>query len=237
MSQDYARTARTTLKRRPQRGRYDRKTVHAILDSAVVCHIGYAVDGQPFVTPTAYWREGDAIYWHGSAASRMLRVQEAGAEICVTVTVLDGLVLARSAFHHSLNFRSLMMFGRAHKVESAADKEARMAAFLERMYPGRWEELQRLRPVRRKELNAITVLGLHLHEVSAKVRSGPPVDDEEDYALPLWAGVIPVNGVNGAPIHDARLAAGAALPTYLTDLSHLGLAPQGKRPVRRSIGK
>jgi nitroimidazol reductase NimA-like FMN-containing flavoprotein (pyridoxamine 5'-phosphate oxidase superfamily) len=223
MADSFVPTARTRLKRRPQRAHYDKKTVYGILDAAVVCHIGYVIDGKPFVTPTAYWREGDAIYWHGSAASRMLRAQEQGGEICVTVTLLDGLVLARSAFHHSVNYRSVMMFGKAHKVEDEDAKEARMAAFLERLYPGRWEELQRLRPVRRKELKAITVLGLHLDEVSAKVRSGPPVDDDEDYALPLWAGVLPVAGVVGAPIDDGRLARGAKLAKHLTDLSHLGL--------------
>ena len=223
MADSFAPTARTRLRRRPQRGRYDRKTVHGILDAAFICHVGYLIEGKPVVTPTAYWREGDAIYWHGSAASGMLRALEKGADVCVTVTILDGLVLARSAFHHSLNYRSVMMFGRAHKVEDQDRKRARMEAFMERLYPGRTEELERLRPVRKQELKAITVLGLQLDEVSAKIRSGPPVDDEEDYALPIWAGVLPVNGVIGAPVDDGRLAKGARLPRHLAGLAHLGL--------------
>lgn len=223
MADSFAPTARTKLRRRPQRGHFDRKTIHGILDAAFICHIGYLIDGKPVVTPTAYWREGEAIYWHGSAASHMLRALEGGGEVCVTVTILDGLVLARSAFHHSLNYRSVMMFGRAHKIEDPDDKRARMKAFMERLYPGRPAELERLRPVRKQELKAITVLGLHLAEVSAKIRSGPPVDDEEDYALPIWAGVLPVNGVIGTPVDDGRLAKGARLPRHLADLAHLGL--------------
>lgn len=223
MADSFAPTARTRLRRRPQRGHYDRKTVHGILDAAFICHVGYLIEGKPVVTPTAYWREGDAVYWHGSAASGMLRALEKGADVCVTVTILDGLVLARSAFHHSLNYRSVMMFGRAHKVEDQDEKRARMEAFMERLYPGRTEELERLRPLRKQELKAITVLGLQLDEVSAKIRSGPPVDDEDDYALPVWAGVLPVNGVIGTPVDDGRLAKGARLPRHLADLAHLGL--------------
>lgn len=223
MADSFVPTARTKLRRRPQRGHYDRKTVHGILDAAFICHVGCLIDGKPVVTPTAYWREGDAIYWHGSAASGMLRALEKGADVCVTVTILDGLVLARSAFHHSLNYRSVMMFGQPHKVEDQDQKRARMEAFMERLYPGRTEELERLRPVRKQELKAITVLGLRLEEVSAKIRSGPPVDDEEDYALPIWAGELPVNGVIGAPVDDGRLAKSARLPRHLADLAHLGL--------------
>jgi uncharacterized protein len=226
MADSFAPTARTKLKRRPQRGHFDRKTVYGILDSALVCHLGHVIDGHPRVTPTAYWREGDALYWHGSAASPMLRAMEQGGEICLTVAILDGLVLARSAFHHSLNYRSVMVFGKPYKVEDPVEKKARMEAFLERLYPGRWDELERLRPVRDEELKAITILGLHMTEASAKVRSGPPVDDEEDYTLPIWAGVVPVQSVAGTPEDDGRPAAGTKLPAGLTDLSHLGL---GKR--------
>jgi len=223
MAESFAPTARTKLRRRPQRGHYDKKTVYGILDAAFICHIGYVADGHPCVTPTAYWREGEAIYWHGSAASRMLRALEQGGEVCVTVSILDGLVIARSAFHHSLNYRSVMMFGNAYKVDAPEDKRARMAAFMERLYPGRNAELERVRPVRKEELKAITVLGLHLKEVSAKIRSGPPVDDEEDHALPIWAGVVPVQSLAGTPVDDGRLAAGTKLPAGLADLSHLGL--------------
>jgi len=223
MADPFTPTARTRLTRRPQRGHYDRETVYAVLDSAIVGHLGYVIGGQPRVTPTAYWREADALYWHGSAASPMLRAMEKGGEVCLTVSILDGLVLARSAMHHSLNYRSVMVFGRPYKVEDAHEKQARMEAFLERLYPGRWQELEALRPVRKQELKAITLLGLHLDEASAKIRSGPPVDDEDDYALPIWAGVLPVLSVVGAPVDDGRLAKGAKLSLRPANLAHIGL--------------
>jgi nitroimidazol reductase NimA-like FMN-containing flavoprotein (pyridoxamine 5'-phosphate oxidase superfamily) len=187
--------------------------VHAILDAAFVCHIGYAIGRQPFVTPTAYWREGDAVYWHGSSKSRMLLALEKRPEICLEVTILDALVVARSAFHKSLNYRSVMLFGRPWKVEDPAEKEARMRAFVERLYPGRWPGL---RPVTKQELKATTVLGLRIEEASAKVRAGPPVDDEEDYALPIWAGIIPIRQALGRPRDDGRLAPGAGGPPKVT---------------------
>jgi len=214
-------TARSEIKRLPKRGHYDRDAVYAVLDAGFVCHVGYAIDGQPYVTPTCYWREGDAVYWHGSAASRMLRHLEKGADCCLTVTHVDALVLARSGFHHSVNYRSAMIFGRAHKVEEPQQKLAKLEAFIERMFPGRW---QGLRPVSQQELKGTTVLGMAITEASAKIRSGPPVDDDEDYALPIWAGLVPVRQVAGAPTGDGRLAAGAALPDNLSDLAHIGLA-------------
>jgi len=217
----FAPTARSRVRRRPKRGHYDRDTVYAVLDAGFVCHVGYAIDGQPYVTPTCYWREGDAVYWHGSAASRMLRHLEKGADCCLTVTHVDALVLARSGFHHSINYRSAMVFGRAHKVEEPQQKLAKLEAFIERMFPGRW---QGLRPVTKQELKGTTVLGMAINEASAKVRSGPPVDDDEDYALPIWAGLVPVRQVAGAPTGDGRLAPGAALPANLSDLAHIGLA-------------
>lgn len=220
MTDAFVPTARSKLRRLPKRGHYDRETVYAILDAGFVCHVGYIIDGHPYVTPTAYWREGDAVYWHGSSASRMLRTLEKGADCCLTVTHIDGLVLARSAFHHSLNYRSVMLFGKAYKVEDPAQKLARMESFVERMYPGRWPEL---RPVTALELKTTSVLGMHLTEASAKLRSGPPVDDEEDYALPVWAGVVPVHSVTGAPVADARLAPGIEAPSRLAHLRHLGL--------------
>ena len=220
MTHAFVPSARSKLRRLPKRGSYDRDTVYAILDAGFICHVGYVVDGHPYVTPTAYWREGDAVYWHGSSASRMLRTLEKGADCCLTVTHLDGLVLARSAFHHSLNYRSVMLFGKAHKVEAAEEKMARLEAFVEHLYPGRWPEL---RPVSAAELKSTTVLGTHASEASAKVRSGPPVDDEPDYALPLWAGVVPVHSVAGAPVGDARMAAGVKAPAMLAKLAHLGL--------------
>lgn len=202
-------TARSRVKRLPKRAHYDRETIYGILDAAFICHIGYVIDRQPYVTPTAYWREGDAVYWHGSSKSRMLLALQRRPAICLTVTILDALVVARSAFHKSVNYRSAMLFGKPYKVEDPAEKLAKMEAFVERLYPGRWREL---RPVARQELKATTVLGMHIEEASAKVRSGPPVDDAPDYALPIWGGVIPVRQVLGEPVDDGRLAPGAGGP-------------------------
>jgi len=214
-------TKRTRVKRLHKRGHYDAETVYAVLDAGFICHVGYVVEGQPYVTPTSYWREGSTLYWHGSSASRMLRTLEAGVDCCVTVTHLDGLVVARSGFHSSINYRAAMVFGRAHKVEGAAEKEAALASFVDRLMPGRWADL---RPVNRKELKATTVLAMEINEASAKIRTGGPVDDDEDYALPIWAGVVPIRQVAGAPADDERLADGLPRPKYLTDLRHLGLA-------------
>jgi len=220
MSNAFVPSGRSTVKRLPKRGYYDRATVYAILDAGFICHVGYAIDGQPYVTPTIYWREGNAVYWHGSSASRMLRTLETGTDCCLSVTHLDGLVLARSAFHHSLNYRSVMLFGKAHKIEDAAEKLAKLESFVERLYPGRWQEL---RPVNAAELKVTTVLGMHVDEASAKVRSGGPVDDEADYAQPTWAGVIPVHSVTGVPVGDDALVKGVKMQTSLADLTHLGL--------------
>lgn len=221
MTNAFVPGARSKVRRMPKRARYERAAVFAVLDAGFICHVGYVLDGQPYVTPTAYWREGDTVYWHGSSASRMLRALETGAECCLTVTHLDGLVLARSAFHHSLNYRSVMLFGKAHKIEDPAEKLARLEAFVERLYPGRWQEL---RPVNAKELRRTTLLGMPIDEASAKVRTGGPVDDEADYALPVWAGVIPVRSVCGVPERDARLVQTAKLQAALADLAHLGLS-------------
>lgn len=206
-------TARSRIKRLPKRAHYDRETVYAILDAAFVCHLGYVIDRQPFVTPTAYWREGDAVYWHGSSKSRMLLAMEKRPNVCLTVTILDALVVARSGFHKSVNYRSAMLYGKPYKIEDAAEKLAKMEAFVERLYPGRWRGL---RPVTPQELKATTVLGMHIEEASAKVRSGPPVDDEPDYSLPIWGGVIPVRQVLGEPQDDGRLAPGAGGPPRAT---------------------
>ena len=214
-------TARSRLKRLPKRGHYDRATVYGILDAVFVCHIGYAIGGQPYVTPTAYWREGDAVFWHGSSKSRMLLAQEKSPQVCLTATILDGLVVARSGFHMSLNYRSAMLFGRPRKVESAGEKLQKMEAFVNRLYPGRWQEL---RPVNRQELKAITILAMPIDEASAKIRSGPPIDEEEDYALPVWAGVVKLGMKAGAIEDDPRLGAGIPRPQGLDSLAHLGIA-------------
>lgn len=208
----YTPTAKTRVKRLPKRGHYDRETVYRILDAGLVCHVGYVIDGQPYVTPTAYWRQGNRVYWHGSSASRMLRTVSQGVPVCFTVTHFDGLVMARSAFHHSINYRAVMAFGTAHMVKDKAAKLAALEDFVERIYPGRWAEL---RPVTPQELKATTVLNMELEEVSAKIRTGDPVDDEPDYALPIWAGVLPLEVTAGRPRPDARLAAGVPVPAYL----------------------
>lgn len=199
------KTARTTLKRHPERGRFDRAAVYAILDEALVCHVGFVVDGQPFVIPTGFARHGDTLLIHGSAASRMLQAAQGGIPLCVTVTVLDGLVLARAAYDHSMNYRSVVVLGTARLVDDPAEKLEALRAFTEHMVRGRWDQVRHPSP---NELKATSVLALPLHEASAKVRQGPPVDNEEDYALPVWAGVVPLTLVAAPPIPDPRLAGG-----------------------------
>jgi uncharacterized protein len=196
---------RTRVRRVHERGRYDRETVFAILDSAMMCHIGYVIDGQPYVTPTLFWREGEKLYWHGSSASRMLRNQTAGIPVCLTVTHVDGLVVARSGFHHSLNYRAVMAFGTASKIEDPAEKEAGLNAFVDRVYPGR---TKLIRGINTQESKATTLLGMTIEEASAKLRTGGPVDDEEDYAADCWAGVIPITPHIGAAVADPRLKPG-----------------------------
>ncbi len=205
-------TDRSKVKRLHERGRYDEESVFAILDAGLVAHIGYVIDGQPYVTPTAYWRRGRTLYWHGSSASRMLRTQKAGIAVCVTVSLLDGLVVARSGFHHSINYRAVMAFGRARMIEDAAEKEAELDYFIERIYPGR---VATLRPVNQQELKGTTLLAMEIEEASAKVRTGEPKDDDEDYALDIWAGVIPIRQVIGAIEQDPKLKPGIALPQHL----------------------
>jgi hypothetical protein len=200
------RTARTRIRRLPKRAHYDRETLYAILDAGFVCHLGYVIDGQPYVTPTAYWREGDSVYWHGSSKSKMLLALEKRPPVCLTVMHLDALVVARSGFHKSMNYRSAMLFGKPYPVSAPQDKLARMERFVERLYPGRWPEL---RPVTGQELKAMKVFGLHIDEAVAKVRDGPPIDEPEDYALPIWGGVVPVRQVLGDPEDDGRVAPGA----------------------------
>lgn len=208
---DFSPTERTTLKRLPKRGVYDRDVVYGILDEALICHIGFTVNDRPIVIPTGFGRVDDRLYIHGSQASRMLRTVGVGIDVCITITLLDGLVLARSAFHHSMNYRSVVIFGRASVIEDREEKLAALVAFSEHAIPGRWAEV---REPTEQELKATTVLALPLAEVSAKVRTGPPLDDEEDYALPVWAGVIPLRLTAGAPIADPRLPENIKTPTY-----------------------
>lgn len=192
---------RNRVRRRPQRAAYDRDAVYAILDAGLLCHVGYAIDGKQYVTPTAYCRHGDRIYWHGSAASRMIE-SAVGRDVCVTVTFIDGLVLARSQFHQSIDYRSAMLFGRPQLVEGVAEKKAAMDAFLDRLYPGRRAVV---RPATDRELKMISIAAMTIDQASAKVRAAGVLDDEEDYALPVWAGTIPLRTVIGAAVPDQRL--------------------------------
>jgi nitroimidazol reductase NimA-like FMN-containing flavoprotein (pyridoxamine 5'-phosphate oxidase superfamily) len=198
-------TARTRLRRLPARGVFDRAAVYAILDEGFVCHVAFAVDGQPYAIPTGYARLGDALYLHGSAASRMVQQLSAGVDVCVTVTLVDGLVLARSAFHHSMNYRSAVVLGRARLVTDRDEKYAAMQCFTNHVVPGRWPEL---RPITEPELKGTAVLALPIDEASAKVRTGPPLDDEDDLAWPVWAGVVPLVTSAGDLVPDAHVQAG-----------------------------
>jgi nitroimidazol reductase NimA-like FMN-containing flavoprotein (pyridoxamine 5'-phosphate oxidase superfamily) len=201
---NYAPTSRTKLRRLPKRASYDKLAVNAILDQGFICHVGFAVEAQPYVIPTVYARADDTIYVHGSAVSRMLRTLTQQVPVCITVTLLDALVLARSAFHHSLNYRSVVMLGNARLVDGSDEKMRALHLITNHVVPQRWEEA---RSPNALELKQSSVLALALDEVSAKIRSGPPVDDEEDYALPVWAGLVPVETRLGTPIDDGRVLA------------------------------
>jgi nitroimidazol reductase NimA-like FMN-containing flavoprotein (pyridoxamine 5'-phosphate oxidase superfamily) len=208
-----ARTERVRVRRLPKRAAYDRATIHAILDEALVCHLGFVHADQPFVIPTLHARIGEQVYVHGSSASRMLDALAQGVAACITVTLIDGLVLARSAFHHSINYRSVVLLGTARAVTDPDEKALAMHAFTEQIVPGRWDEV---RPPTPMELKATSVLCLPLDEASAKVRTGPPVDDEEDYALDVWAGVLPLRLLALEPEADPQLTPGIRPPRYVT---------------------
>jgi uncharacterized protein len=208
---DLSRTSRTTLKRLPKRGSHEREVIDRILDEGFICHVGFVVDGQPFVIPTGYARVQDNLIVHGSQASRMLRALGQGIDVCVTVTLIDGLVLARSAFHHSMNYRSVVIFGRASVIEGREEKLQALFALSEHMIPGRWKDV---REPSEEELKQTTVLSLPIEEGSAKIRTGPPLDDEEDYELPVWAGVIPLKLGADKPVADPRLPAKVPIPEY-----------------------
>ena len=205
-------TARTRVVRESERAVYDRETVNQILDEAFLCHVGFSVDGQPFVIPTSYGRDGDNLYIHGSAASRMLRQLKDGIQVCVTVTLLDGLVLARSIFNHSMNYRSVVILGKAALVDNPAEKLTALRVLSEHIIPQRWEDV---RQPNERELKATSVLRLPIEEFSAKVRIGPPIDDAEDYSFPTWAGVVPLEMKVGEPISDPKLEPGRAVPEYV----------------------
>lgn len=210
MAENQMPTARTRVVREPHRGVYDRETVYGILDEGFLCHVGFVVEGQPYVIPTSYGREGDQLYIHGSAASRMLRQMREGMPVCVTVTLIDGLVLARSIFNHSMNYRSVVILGRATLVEDPEEKLAALRALSEQILPGRWDDV---RQPNERELKQTSVLRLPVEEFSAKVRTGPPLDDPEDYAFPTWAGVIPLELKAGEAISDPKLQPNREIPT------------------------
>ncbi len=212
----YTPTQRTKVRRLSKRAVYDKESVHQILDEAYICHVGFVVDGQPFVIPTLYARSGETLYIHGSGASRMLKTLAEGVDVCLTVTLVDGFVLARSAFHHSMNYRSVTVFGRAHLVADVTEKLEALRVITDHIVPNRWDEV---RGPTELEMKQTVVLALPLEEVVAKVRVGPPVDDEEDYALPIWAGVVPMQTQLGTPLPDGRV-----LPEVKTvDLSRFAL--------------
>jgi nitroimidazol reductase NimA-like FMN-containing flavoprotein (pyridoxamine 5'-phosphate oxidase superfamily) len=216
MSEIPAPSARTRVVREPDRGVYDREAINAILDEGFICHVGFIVDGQPFVIPTSYGRSGDILYVHGSAASRMLRNLDQGIPVCITVTLLDGLVLARSIFNHSMNYRSVVVLGTATLVDDPVEKLEALRRLSEHILPGRWADS---RQPNERELKATFALRIPITEFSAKVRQGPPIDDEEDYAFRTWAGVVPLQMVAGSPISDARCESDIPVPAYASAYS------------------
>jgi uncharacterized protein len=211
MSETQMPTARTRVVREPHRGVYDRETAYRILDEGFLCHVGFVADGQPFVIPTSYGRKDDQLYIHGSAASRMLRQLKQGIPACVTVTLLDGLVLARSVFNHSMNYRSVVILGKATLVEDPAEKLEALHVLAEHIIPGRWADA---RQPNERELKQTSVLKMPIEEFSSKIRTGGAIDDEEDYSFPVWAGVVPLELKAGNPINDDRLLVGQKVPTY-----------------------
>ena len=218
LEEKFAITDRTKVRRLRDRGCYDREAVYKILDEGLVCHVAYAEGDSPRVIPTGYVRMGDNLYLHGSTANHMLKMAIRGAELCVTVTLLDGLVLARSAMHHSMNYRSVVIFGRARAVQDPEEKLMSLEAFVEHVVPGRWADI---RQPSETELKVTEVIALPLTEASAKIRTGPPIDDEEDYALDVWAGVIPLRLDATAPLADARLDPSIKVPGYADEYKRL----------------
>ncbi|MFK8182962.1 MAG: pyridoxamine 5'-phosphate oxidase family protein [Phormidesmis sp.] len=210
------KTDKTKVKRAPKRGHYDFETVARILDEGLVCHVGFVVDNQPFVIPTAYGRLDNKIYIHGASASRMMKALDAGIDVCLTVTLLDGLVLARSAYHHSMNYRSVVLLGKAEQVSDPDEKRMALKAFTEHVMKGRWNDV---RSPNEAELASTVVLSLPITEASAKIRTGPPIDDSADYDLPVWAGVLPLHQQPGLPITDPQLSVEVEIPDNVSAYS------------------
>ena len=235
---DFAKTEKNNIKRLPKRAHYDRETIHRILDEALICHVGFADRGQPYVIPINFARIGDTIILHGEKASRLLKHVELGNPICVEVTIVDGLVLARSVFHHSVNYRSVVVFGTGRLVTDEQEKLAALEAVTEHIIRGRWKEA---RPPNQKELNATSVVSIRIDEASAKVRMGPPVDEEEDYSLPVWAGILPLQEIPLAPLQDEFQREDVTVPAYIAGYSRQASAEKtaenqqgNRRPERTS---
>jgi uncharacterized protein len=216
---DFTRTDRNRIKRLPKRGHYDRETIHRILDEALICHVAFVEKRQPYIIPINFARVEDRIVLHGAKASRLLKHIEAGHPICVEVTIVDGLVLARSVFNHSVNYRSVVVFGKGCLIDDQQEKLAALQAVTEHLIPGRWQEA---RLPNRKELNATSVVSINIDEASAKVRVGPPIDDEEDYSLPVWAGILPLQEMSLTPIQDELQLDHIPLPEYVSQYSRRG---------------
>lgn len=214
----FKKTNRNRVKRRPKRGSYDRSVIYKIIDEALICHVGFVQDDQPFVIPTIHARIDDNIILHGSRVSRFLKHIGSGNEVCVTITILDGIVLARSVFHHSMNYRSVVLFGKGKTIEAKEDKLKALDAVTGHIMPGRWHDARR---PNRKELNATTVVAIPIEEASAKIRTGPPVDDLEDYELPIWAGVLPIRQKAASPEKDPKLSSTVAVPDYVINYGRL----------------
>ena len=212
MTHDFPKTARNKVKRHPERGSYDPALIYPIVDEAMICHVGFVLDEQPYVIPTLHARQGDAILLHGARGSRLLRHVEAGGPICITITLLDGIVLARSVFSHSINYRSAVLFGRGRVIEDDDARMQALEAFTERLIPGRWQDV---RPPSAVEMKQTTIVAVPIESASAKIRTGPPKDNQDDRDLPVWAGVLPLHQVCGAPIADPQLSAGAEVPEYI----------------------
>jgi uncharacterized protein len=212
MSQTFSKTTRNKLKRLPERGYYDSSVIYPIVDEALICHVGFVQDNQPYIIPTLHARQGDRILLHGAKGSRLLRHAASGGEVCIAITLMDGIVLARSVFHHSINYRSVVIFGKGNLIEGEEARLEAMEQFTERLIPGRWQDARPPNPV---ELKQTTIVAVTIESASAKIRTGPPKDEEDDLELPVWAGVLPLSQVSGIPIADPDLKAGTEIPDYI----------------------
>ena len=219
MSDTFPKTTRNKVKRLPERGHYDTATIYPIVDAALICHVGFVLEGQPFVIPTLHARQGDTILLHGAKGSRLLRHIQSGGEVCITITLVDGIVLARSVFHHSINYRSVVLFGKGAVITGEQAQLQALECFTERLIPGRWQDA---RPPNAIEVKQTTIVAVSIESASAKLRTGPPGDEADDLDLPVWAGVLPLRQIAGAPLADSQLKSGVELPAYIRDFDLRG---------------